>query len=205
MHLSHPLLGRRPLRASPSIRPLCEAPDVQLAQGRVHEACGTARRSFAMWLNAQTQGPVIWIAQPWLREKLNGDGVRDWIDPGRLVFVHASRPEDVLWTMEEVLRSGAVSIAIADLTGLPSLTQVRRMHLAAETGTNEGQCAPLGLLLTPGMGGAAGVETRWHLSPNHSANQEVWRLERLRARTAPHQIWNIGRTTPATQPTIKTA
>ena len=189
----HSLLSRRPARTGSALAVLPSAPHLKLAQARVHETCGIARRTMALWLAAQTQGPVIWVAPPWIPEQLHCDGVANWINPARLIFVHPRRPEDMLWTMEEVLRSGAVALAVVDLPGLPGLTQVRRMHLAAETGAAEGRYVPLGVLLTPGKGGAAGVETRWELLPAHTKVSEEWRLERLRARTAPRQGWDIHR------------
>ena len=176
---------------------------MQLAQGRVHEAGGPARRTFALWLAARTQGPVIWIAPPWQADKLNADGVLAWMDPARLIFVNPKRAEDLLWTMEEVLRSGATTLAVADLPALPGLTQVRRMHLAAETGAEQGQTVPVGLLLTPGQGGAPGVETRWHLCCSHARGQDNWRLERLRARTAPRKCWEIHRQSQSHSLTVK--
>jgi protein ImuA len=164
-------------------------PEISLPLARVHEACGPARRSFAMWLVRRTQGPVIWIAPSWHPDQLNPDGVRDFVDPGRFLFVHPTRAEDLLWCMEEVLRAGAVALAVADLPGAPGLTPVRRMHLAAETGVGVGLHRPLGLLLTPGDGGAQGIETRWHMAPCHSGKLRQWHLARRRARTQPPKTW----------------
>jgi protein ImuA len=44
-------------------------------------------------------------------------GVREEIDPGRLIFVDPTRPEDILWSMEEALRTGIVPLVVADLIG----------------------------------------------------------------------------------------
>lgn len=205
MPVSHPLLARKPARDMPSAALLPDTSDITLAKARVHEASGPARRTFAMWLAARTQGPVLWIAPPWAPERLHADGVRPWLDPARLIFVSPKRGEDLLWTMEEVLRSGAVALAVVDLTGLPSLTQIRRMHLAAETGSTEGSHLPMGLLLTPGQGGAPGVETRWHLKQQHWRGQDNWVLERLRARTAPQKTWHLHRAHDQALPQINTA
>ena len=202
---AHPLLARRPTRPAPSLSLLPEAEDLQLVQGRVHEACGSSRRTLAMWLAAQTDAQVIWISPSWAKDQLSSDGVSAWINPSRLIFVTPRRAEDLLWTMEEVLRSGAISLCIADLPELPGLTPVRRLHLAAETGAQNGQGIPTGILLPPGKGGAPGVETRWHIAPRHARGQESWYLERLRARTAPHKSWLIGRSSVSEPPRIKTA
>ena len=205
MHASHHLLGRRPVQDVPSLYPVPTAPEITLAQGRVHEICGPARRTLALWLAAQTQGPVFWIAPAWSQQRLNTDGVCQWINPARLVFVSPKRSEDLLWTMEEILRAGAVALSIVDLPGLPNLTQVRRMHLAAQAGGRSGAHLPLGVLLTPGHGGAAGVETRWHIHPRHKEGQDIWYLDRVRARTAPHKSWEIERLNACAAPRIKTA
>lgn len=163
----------------------------RLAGARAHEICGAARRRLALWLLAETQGPVIWIRPAWHPDRLHMAGVRAEIDPGRLVTVAPERAEDLLWVMEEVLRAGAVAVAICDLSEPPGLTAIRRLHLAAEAGA-QGR-ALLGLVLTPGAGGAPGVESRWRLEPAHAPQAEGWRLSRLRARDAGPGDWLVRR------------
>lgn len=186
--MPQPLLSRRSHRSRPEV-PFLDG--MSLALARVHEGCGPSRRMLALMIARAFEGPVFWLRLAWTAEHLNPAGLPDGVNPGRITTVDARRPEDILWTMEEVLRSGAVPLCVADLPAAPSLTAVRRMHLAAETGTAEGTVAPLGLLLTPGAGGAAGVESRWHLAPDHAPGTSRWRLTRTRARTAPVQSWQV--------------
>ncbi|WP_172326952.1 ImuA family protein [Mangrovicoccus sp. HB161399] len=169
-------------------RPAAElqvSPEMSLLPGRAHEFCGAARRRLALMAAARLDGPVLWIRPSWQSEKLNTDGMREILDPGRLIFAEPVRAEDLLWCMEEALRSGAVPLAVCELPAPPAMTPVRRLHLAAETGGGQ----VLGLLLTPGTGGAPGVESRWSLDPVHEPGQPRWRLERRRARTRPPKVW----------------
>ncbi|MEM9318402.1 MAG: hypothetical protein AAGA70_05295 [Pseudomonadota bacterium] len=161
------------------------------AGARVHEACGAARRRLALWLARGLSGPVLWIRPAWSTDRLHMAGVAAEIEPGRIILVEPQRAEDVLWSLEQALRSGAVALAVAECAVAPELTPVRRLHLAAEAGAEAGGCAPLGLLLTPGAGGARGVESRWRLEPDHGAARSGWQLERLRARTAPEGRWPV--------------
>jgi len=184
------LLTRRKHRPR-SGQPLID--DLELKKGRLHECCGSARHLFALLMIAQTEGPVFWISPSWMPDALNPDGMVDLVDPARFIFVTPQRPEDILWTLEEILRSDVVPIAVADIPGLPGLTSVRRLHLAAETGGAKGDHLPTGLILTPGMGGAQGVESRWHLTPAHKPGIEGWALKRLRSRTDPVREWKLGR------------
>jgi protein ImuA len=166
--------------------------DLTLAPGRVHEFCGPARRTLALTLARAMTGPVFWIAPAWMPGRPNPEGVLSFIDPGRLVFVTPRRAEDLLWSMEEVLRAGAVPLVVADLPAPPALTPVRRLQLAAETGAAEGRLVPLGVLLTPGPGGAAGAESRWEMAPRHTDTSRAgmaWQLHRRRARAAPEASW----------------
>lgn len=162
-----------------------------LTAARVHEFCGPARRTLALSVAAATEGPLLWIAPGWTAERLNPDGIRRLISPSRLLFVTPRRAEDLLWSMEEALRSGTAPLVVADLPGPPALTPVRRLHLAAEAGAAEGRRLPLGLILTP-VGSAPGIESRWSLAPRHpDTGSERWEIRRLRARTEPEAAWPV--------------
>ena len=163
--------------------------EITLPLCRVHELCGQARRRLALQIAAQAGGPVIWITRRHSPDQLNTCGMAGILPPGEVIFATTDRPDDSLWAMEEALRSGAAPTVVADLAEPPSMTPVRRLHLAAQTGAEAGLCRPLGLLLTPGQGGAAGVETRFGCDPAHGPGQTAWRVERLRARMLPPKIW----------------
>lgn len=166
--------------------------ELTLERARVHEFCGIARRRLALKLAGALQGPVFWIKPAWSTGGLNPEGFLKLADPGRFTFLTPKRPEDLLWLMEETLRAGLVPLCVADLPEPPGLTAVRRLHLAAETGAKEGRVTPVGVLLTPGDGGAAGVESRWSLSPRHGmGGDEAWHLARLRARMQPEKSWAL--------------
>lgn len=159
-------------------------PDILLADGmgfrpgRVHEGCGRSRRVLAAMLAGAVGGPVIWALPAWERDRLYPPGLVALCDPGRIVLARGRSAADLLWVVEESLRSGAVALAVAELAEPPGLTPVRRLHLAAEAGGGRA----IGLLLTPEQGGAPGVESRWHLAPDARGG---WLAERLRARMAP--------------------
>ncbi len=162
-----------------------------LTLARTHELCGPARHLLAMLVAAATSGPVFWIAPAWAGDAPNPEGMAPIVEPGRFVFVAARRREDLLWTLEECLRSGAVPLAVADLPGPPGMTAVRRLHLAAETGAAQTGQPPLGLILTPGAGGAPGIESRWHLAQAHAPGRDGWILSRRRDRMRPPRQWQL--------------
>ncbi len=186
-------LTRGPLKERPGLQ---LAPEMSLAYRRVHEACGAARRVFALWLASRLDGPVVWITPAWEHATLNPEGFAPLLEPARLTLVAAPKEEDVLWCMEEALTAGCVPLVIAEITTLPALTPVRRLHLAAE----KRQDQPIGLLLSGGQGGAQGVESRWQMEPL-AGDVPSWSLTRTRARTAPVKRWHMalhnGQITPA--------
>lgn len=176
-----------------------------LPRARLHEFCGPARRVLAAMLMGRTDGPVLWAYPAWQADRLHPPGLAALADPHRLILAAARRPEDVQWALEEALRSGAVPLCIAEWPGgPPGLTAVRRLHLAAEAGGTParaaGRPAPLGVILTPDEGGAAGVETRWHLAPLPpdgppapwgTGSAPLWRLGLRRARALSPAEWRV--------------
>lgn len=184
------LLSRAPHRSGPALS-LFDGAALQLA--RVHEICGRARRTLAAVIAGKTGGPILWIAPEWGADPLNPDGLCAFAPPQDMLFATPRRAGELLWVMEEALRAGCVPLVVADLPEPPPLTPVRRLHLAAEAGAGEGRVLPLGLILTPGAGGAPGVETRWQIEPEHTPEEDCWSLWRRRARMAPEKRWTVGR------------
>ncbi|QFU08105.1 hypothetical protein PARPLA_02627 [Rhodobacteraceae bacterium THAF1] len=172
--------------------PLTPAEGVDLAVARAHEVTGPSRRYFALLAAAACTGPVFWVAPAWCRVRPNPPGLSRWLDPARITYVTPDRADDVLWSLEETLRTGIVPLVVADLPGPPGMVSVRRLHLTAEAGAANGT-PPVALLMTP-EGAAPGIESRWSLSPACTAGRMAWRVERLRARTLPQKAWDIDAT-----------
>lgn len=186
--MQHVLLTRKPHRPNGGQRFLGA---LDLARARVHEAHGPARHTLALMLARAMEGPLFWVAPAWVPDRLYPPGLANLgVNPGRITFVHARHATDILWTLEEILRSGAVPLVVGDLPGPPGLTPMRRMQLAAEAGAEASGTPPLGLILTP-EGGAAGAESRWKMSPAHTPDQTGWQLARERARSDPPGDWRV--------------
>ena len=186
------LLTRSSHRDKPKTQAVRFLGGLSLRRVRAHEFCGAARRTLGLVLAGAMEGPVFWITPAWRPEHLHTEGIEPFVNPGRITFVSPKRAEDILWCMEEILRSGNVPLTVADIPGTPTMTSVRRLHLAAETGVEQGRIAPLGVVLTPGTGGAQGVESRWSLEPRHPDDtRSRWELKRLRARTEPVKTWRL--------------
>ncbi len=186
------------LALTPDRPMLTLAGEVAFARGRVHEICGPARRTLAVMAAgravAMAGGDVVWAAPAWCRETLYPPAMGRYLAPERILLAACPRAIDLLWTAEEVLRSGAAAAVVVELGELPGLTALRRLQLAAEAGGGR----VTGFLLTPGQGGAPGVESRWHIAPTPAARPDGiafdaagWRLHRLRARMAPEAAFAL--------------
>ena len=157
-----------------------------LAFARVHEAEGIGRRTFALFQAARHSGPLIWVLSahaphlPMLRGLPDGVGER----------LHVIRPAsetDLLWSIEESLRSAPVGLVIAEPEKPLSLTAGRRLQLAAEAGRTTGL-----MLIREGQGSNA-AETRWHCVPQAAGGRDStlhrWCLNKNKRGTT--GIWTV--------------
>ncbi len=111
-----------------------------LPRGALHEVAGggvvggDAAEGFSAALAARLidgRGPALWCLA---RGDLHGPGLGVFgLDPDRLIVVRARKSHDVLWAMEEGLRSGRPGAVLGEPRAL-DLTAGRRLQLAARAG-----------------------------------------------------------------------
>ncbi len=146
------------LRDRPHLVEAATADPFALAPARVHEAEGRGRAAFALFQMRRHPGPLFWI----LPQHQTSRPMPRGLPPGvaeRLHMVEAGSGTDLLWATEEVLRSQAPGLVIAEPEKPLSLTAGRRLQLAAEAGRTTGL-----LLILEGQGSNA-AETRWKCDP----------------------------------------
>ncbi len=184
-------------------------PGGQLDPGGLHElkpgnyGDGPAAAAFLIALAARRhptrQRPLLWVAGPRLAGELgrpHGPGLSQLgLAPDGLLIAEPGRAGDVLWTLEEGLRSGALAAAVGVLEGIGE-TAARRLALAART-----SATPCLLLSGHARPGLAVAHTRWRIAAGRSAPHPLdpaapgasrWRLtlERCRERAGGQQ-WMV--------------
>jgi protein ImuA len=116
-----------------------------LRRGAVHEIAGIAASGFAAMAAGRMDGPVLWCVDQYARGHLYGPGLVSFgLAPNRLVVACCANRTDMLWAMEEGLRTPGLAAVVGEPGGTVDLTASRRLQLAAETG------GALGLVLVRG-------------------------------------------------------
>ena len=137
--------------------------------GACAAAATAARRTFALLLGVRRMmsleraGPILW-ALPIVAMHETGTpyshGLRALgLDANRLIIVTPRKAQDVLWVLEEALRSGCLSMVLGEVAAVGT-TASRRLSLAAA----EAHC-PCLLVSSPGHAPAVAVATRWRVAP----------------------------------------
>lgn len=157
-----------------------------LKSSRYHEVTGAGAYSFASVCCGYTTGKAIWLVEGWTHEVVNPHGLQTHCDPHQVLVGKCSNSSDVLAAAEEALRSGVVTLVIAELTKPLSLTAGRRLQLAAEVGGSTGL-----MIVSDGMGSNA-TQTRWHVSPVYSSNDSTqmrWSL--IKNKSGTNAGWEV--------------
>ena len=147
-------------------------------------------------------GPVLWCLR---RPDLYGPGLMaHGFDPARLVLVSAPRDEEILWAIEEGLRTQGLAAVIGEIGRLPMVAS-RRLQLAAE------RSGVTALLLRRWRNGEEAMAererpsaalTRWRVAalPSRDIDEPRlrqligrprWRVELLRCRGGVPAQWEV--------------
>jgi protein ImuA len=181
-----------------------------LASRRMHEAGGRGRRAFALFQAARHSGPVVWIVPDHIPERPLLAGLPQGLGE-RLILLTPKGQTDLLWSVEEALRASPVGLVIAEPQAALSLTEGRRLQLAAEAG------GTTGIMLIREGDGCNSTETRWNCEPfagkadstlhqwsltkNKKGTLSAWMVNWNGATTAFHLVSEVGeRHEPAKAP-----
>lgn len=134
----------------------------------LEEACaagprdGAALMAFALSRRLEGDGrPVLMTAtRAWLGE--HGRPYGPGLPGAALILAPVNTAAEALWTLEQALRSGAVSLALGAVDAA-TLTQTRRLDFAAKQGGS------VGLVLPRGLDGLSAARRRWRISTLASA------------------------------------
>lgn len=167
-------------------------PEGGLACGAVHEAMGAAAGGFAAMVAARAAGPVLWCRDIDDRAMLYGPGLEAYgLAPARAIVAHCRGRTDLLWAMEEGLRTQGLAAVIGEPTGTIDLTASRRLQLAAEIGGG------LGIVINMQGGFAASaLESRWRIdaAPAGDTIRPRWKVVLERSRGGAQNVsWIVER------------
>lgn len=134
----------------------------------LEEACASGPRDMAALLlfalSRRLEGdarPVLITAtRAWLGE--HGRPYGPGLPATSLILAPVTTAAEALWTLEQALRSGAVSLALGAVDGA-TLAQTRRLDFAAK----QGGC--VGLVMPRGLDGLSAARRRWRISTFESA------------------------------------
>lgn len=171
-----------------------------LAYGGVHEVLGLAARRFTLHLLGQaltcSAAPVLWAVSASAGHCLYGPGLAALeTQAERLIIARCRTRQDLLWTLEEALKSGAFAGVCGECDTPLGATEARRLQLAAETG------ASLGLLVCEGqipLSAPGAVTSRWYADPAPAESREealyrkaALRLDRHRGHNGGPVQWRV--------------
>ena len=137
-------------------------------------------------------GTALWISssRTLFPPALNTFGIQ----PDRFIFIDLQKEADVLWTMDEALKCGAISAVVGEVQEI-NFTASRRLQLAVE------QSQVTGFVIRSGYKklNTTACVSRWRITPLPSEpidglpgiGYPKWRVELLRIRNGRCGVWDI--------------
>ncbi|CAN5293552.1 hypothetical protein BH10PSE2_BH10PSE2_22490 [soil metagenome] len=182
--------------SSPSVWPALSQGLEEVWAGQVRDMAGAFVFSLSRLAAKDTRPVLVAAGRAWRAEQgrpygpgLGNAGLRET----RLILVEGRTEADLLWTMEQALRSGAVS-AVVGTVETASLAQTRRLEFAARDGEASA------ILLRQTQGGLNAARRRWRVTTLESIPDPAdprapggYRLkaELTRSRTERPGIWIV--------------
>ena len=192
-----PTLPLAPVLGSPAVD--AALPWGGLPLGVLHEVSatpgdGAAATGFCAALLARLAGPVLWVTR---EDRLHGPGLAAFgLGPAHLIVARAHWQRDVLWVVEEGLRTSRLAAVLGEVEAI-DLRASRRLQLAAEasgvTGILLRRAGPAALAHPP----PSAAVTRWRVSPAADPDSTPligpprWRLALLRCRGGRPGAWTV--------------
>jgi protein ImuA len=115
------------------------------------------------------------------------------IDPQKIIFIHAQKAKEILWTIEEALKCDCLSAVVGEISDI-SFTESRRLQLAVE------QSKVTGFLIRHRPKNlATACVTRWNIKPLPTEKQAAlpgigfprWHVALLKVRNGKPGAWQI--------------
>ncbi len=148
--------------------------------------------------NVKSKGAILWVKQYKLTQEhgaLLPSGTRTFQNTNSpCLHVKTSKRMDVLWTVEEGIKSGGVSLVIGEVDEA-DFTATRRLKLASER-----YGVPVVLLMPHTREGISACETRWRISSKPSKPNpydvkapgfSCWQAKLERCRPAPARVGDV--------------
>lgn len=154
--------------------------------GRVHEVCGPGADVFVAVLCGQLNVFAFWFQESWRRERLNPLGLSEYFDPSKLLLAKPKDQSSLLAVAEDALRDGSAPLVVIELSKPLTLTEARRLQLAADNGRSTGVC------IIAETHGSNAAETRWKCEPifdQQDSTRHNWKLIKNKRGTL--GSWNV--------------
>ena len=146
--------------SSPDLFPERPAPLEEACAAGPRDGAALMRFALSRRLEGDRRPVLMTATRAWFSEQ--GRPYGPGLPELSLILAPVATAAEGLWTLEQALRSGAVSLALGAVDGA-SLAQTRRLDFAAK----QGGC--VGLVMPRGLDGLSAARRRWRISTVASA------------------------------------